>query len=507
MAIPVQLQTVENRELKEHYLAYIQIFQAVLKKRPDPAEKKQSILKTLSTYLTENVHNVDEFINHIPQFAQQLGVNPDQLGAFVGANFIKALDLAKSQVASEDAGSSGKKTARSTSQKTYNSFIEEIVEKLDLDSPGRFVYVDQGLLKLLTPGGEVKSVSTEEGGPVADPSGNETGKSDSQAASAPTISGSTGTNGKTSGGKASASSPFTRETTIIIELLEKFGSTLDIHEKLVPSPFPADMIEQAQSEAENAASPPPAKAKVARDFIKEKSIIAELLEKFGSKLDIHEKLVIRDPVFEESNMMLSSDEEGSENSDLEDEDSYDEEENEPILDPIPVFYEEYTMLVKLVQSYQQKRDMTGYRQWYMQDADPGEKVVVDLKQWEAKRKKGVSFLWEDEYYDIGIHQGFGAEQVRDLHHRMKSYDGIQKLLHSLVGKIKQEENSVYLAIHKIWGQIKMLFHEDVRHDSLMSRLKIVLLQVTDSTIRDRIIELMDPVFVMAEELFHQEIDQ
>ena len=173
----------QDEELQAHRQAYLQIFQAVLKKVPGEAAQKKERLARLRQYLLGNVNDVSAFIGHIPQFARLLGVKEAALSSFVGANFLRALTMVKERMAAQKvtagapAGGGG---AGAATLAPDTGILDEILAVLGplVQAPAHFEPHEQGFMKLVTPEGETLSMSLTTpaaGGNNGDSNGTENG--------------------------------------------------------------------------------------------------------------------------------------------------------------------------------------------------------------------------------------------------------------------------------------------------------------------------------------------
>lgn len=495
-------------ELEIHYRAYIQIFQAVLKKKLSDPARLNAALGDLRKYLEQNVKNPDAFIDHIPEFAKRMGVDAGQLGAFIGANFLKALSAAKQQLeaqasASASAPSSAPVSAAGTTSSAgatvtgaapppsakERPILKELQERFGslLQPQERFVPVDWGLVKLVSTKGEVqaRSFAFYEGGVMPEPIAAPTpvapaADSAKPAAAAPVR-------------PAAAPPVMIKESSIIKEILEKFGSHLDIPGKLVPKEY-GDMDDDEPAAVPipetpvAAAGPATAAPTVARTpapaapAVKEVSIIKEILNKFGSVLDIHGKLVPKSGL--DAGLVDDDD----------DDDAVGQAQPESARDipRLTIAFVEYLDIIKALQEFQKSGDQNAYRQWLNGLTVPG-KAVVGLRNLEGKARRGADVYWPDEYYNLSSHTGTMPESIQLLHEDTRRYEQVQRLLTRFTDSIRQMDPPTLQAARTIWPQIRLLFNEPGDESALVSRMKIVLLQVVDAGRKAKIQEVLEPL--------------
>ncbi len=496
-------------ELEIHYRAYLQIFQAVLKKKiTDPARLNAS-LADLRKFLEQNVQNPDAFIDHIPEFARRMGVDAGQLGAFVGANFLKALSAAKQQLEAQSNAAAAPSAPAAVSAPAPSAgttvtgtvppvaakerpILKEIQERFgSLVQPSeRFVSVDWGLVKLVSAKGEIpaRSFAFFETGVMPEPI----------AVAAPVVE-----EAKPAAAapvRSQAAAPvMIKETSIIKEILEKFGSHLDIPGKLVPkeydefqadvpaAPVPVAAVSPSSTAGPAAAAPAMARAPVpSAPMPKEISIIKEILNRFGSVLDVHAKLVPKSGL------------DGGFVSDDDDDDDADAGSGSAPatashdIPRLTIAFVEYLDIVKALQEFQKSGDQNGYKQWLGGLNVPG-KAIVGLRNLEGKARRGADVYWPDEYYNLSNHTGTRPESIQLLHEDTRRYEQVQRLLTRFTDSIRQMDPPTLQAARTIWPQIRLLFNEPGDEKALVSRMKIVLLQVVDQGRKAKIQEILEPL--------------
>ena len=308
--------SIQISELEIHKKAYLQLFQAVLQKVPGEPDKKRSTLASLRDYLNNNVNSTDEFIDHLAEFATTIGVPAPALGKFIGSNFMQALArVRKEGLESQEGGSSP--GASPAAKKKFSSFLEELVGTLDLDSPGRFLPHEYGLMKLETPSGlqlplsgggtpvQSSQPTVDAPGTPTEPEGGVPVTGEKPAARAP---------------KPASSSFHTDSDPLLLEeILTEFGEFFQgMPSRLVVSPFPrkgggapapvteeSDPVEDPEAPSQSpggtpAASRSPAAPGSAHSFDSDEgeSILLQIIEEFGENLETFTTPIAPDPFFE-----------------------------------------------------------------------------------------------------------------------------------------------------------------------------------------------------------------
>ena len=283
------------------------------------------------------------------------------------------------------------------------------------------------------------------------------------------------------------------DTSIIQEILEKFGGQLQVSDSLVPS---TGLEEFEQMEAATQARQEEKKAarEAAAIPVHEQSLIQEILERFGTQLKVSDKLVTSSGL----------DEEGVDFDDEEDSAPTPEAPKEEIFTPLPLDFKSYMDLTKTLQAFQKSGDQRAYRIWLINDAGPSGKAFVGLRKVGHKERQGESILWEDEYYDLSSDVGVTIRQVKDFHSRMKKYSHLQQKLSRLGQEAQKYGPELVKMVRQIWPQILILLGEEQSYNTLTSNMRTILLQVPDPSTQEQIFSMFDPIFKEIARLFDSE---
>jgi len=474
-------------ELVKHKQAYLQLFKSVLAKRPLDAAGREALLQKLSAHMNSVIKTTDDLIPRIPEFATILGVNPAQLSTFIGTNFLQALQFVSKIPASAP-------QEQKPPEKKTGNFLIDIVQSCPIQLPpdSRFILAETGFLKLITPKGEVPSQGLIASG---DGNGNVDIQYEQQAAEAPAPS----TQPTPRAGTAVAASqqpaaPRVAEKSILKEVLERFGSSLDIPGKLVPRDYISETDDVDEPETEEAEEEAPAAAAPGQSFKqeasppvkKENSILKEVLEKFGNQLDIPEKLVPRSFADE------SAGEEILDSTDEEFDESESGEETTAVQNPIAFSFSNFLDVMKKLQDFQTRQDQDGYRRWLSSEAGIEDKILVAVRNFEKKEKAGGLVNWNDEYSNLSGRLGCRADYVNRVHEHLKSLYQVHSIWSSLMQAAKSAPAAQMEDLRRLWPQIKLLFDEGGTSSTLNSRLQILLLAIPDPVRKENTKQILEP---------------
>ncbi len=514
----------KKEELLAHFHAYNQIFQAILKKVPgDPAAKKQR-LGRLQQYIKTRIKDPDDFINHIPQFSKGLGIKEAALSSFIGSNFLRSLTSVKQKLAEQKAQKQAAAPAAhvAAAAPANASILVEVEHTLGpiVQPPARFELMELGLMKLITDSGEIMPTSFGSNGSAAPaPAAAATpGAPPASGTAAPADVG-TPTTGDAPAPAAPPAPVLVAETPIIQEILDQFGSVLDVQGKLEPSNgldevmVPAAPAGESSGDGKNfeaydaGLADVGATAEAAPVMVKKKRepeppIIQEILDKFGSVFDVQGKLEPSDGL-EGGNMgqeiSTGAPEPGPADMDmLSDAAAPPPEET---FEPIPLDFQQYINTMKKLQEFQKAPDQ--YRAWLSGSAGMTGKALVGLRNYMIKEKGGAAINWDDEYYNLSVHVGAKPAALRDLHERIRGFGEIQKMIAGIKSQLASRQPAFVNAIKKIWPQIILLFNQAEDLDSYNSQFKITLLQVPDAALKEELSGFMQPIFKELERIYGQ----
>ncbi len=445
---------IDNRqaeELKRHQEAYVLLFESLLKKRIDDAETLEGKLSELKS-LIHGIADTDGFIERLPDFGRILQIREDQLGAYIGQNFLKALSVIEER----------HRQAESLTADVFaqdGPLIDTILSKIGpiVAPPDRFQPLDGGLVKLIRNGQEVlpQSVSA-------------TSESDSTPADASSEAGQGATEAEKDDLPVAG---LRREKSIIAEILERFGNILDVHEALVPKAFSADeeafVVEEVAPAAKESTEPV------------ETSILEEILQRFGDELKVSGRLVPAE---------YSGDESFFDAAEAEDQPAG------PAFEPIGVSLTSFAAIRARMAEFQKNQDRAGY-QAYLSTASNDIKAVVALLNLSARQRKQAINL-DEELFRISQTLPYSQEQLQELFRRMDRYAKATTLVNEFTARVKQASAPVQMELRKVWQQVLDLLDEDLDEVLMKQRAKIILLAVNPTvkpTIESGIMSLISRI--------------
>lgn len=524
-------------EIKAHRLTYQQIFQAIARKQiPDENKRKQTLAR-IAEKLRTDVRRADELAAHIPEYAAILGVKETALSQYIGVNFLKILDQTRHRIAE---GQEGPKMAAPVDGEEErfrdDHLLKEILERFGplIQPPDRFIPLPAGHLKLLKNGREIFSQDYAREGPAnRTQNGSRPAENQSAALGKPVPKEDTDAVPVESiPVRGKKDEPlYVENVTIITEIRENLGSVLNVSGKLIPrqtptvehrpkgeagkgitSAIPAEETGQTVTGQQTAVEKQALHRREVAAFTDSKTIISEILERFGSVLDIPEKLV---PVMGPPEP-VEGDEEELPEEDLSDaleiiEQSSREKatlrssgnkQSAPAFTPLSFEFNDYMNIARELTRFQMAGDRSGYQLWLQGQAGAPGKAMVGLRNLETRQKNGVNITWEVEYGILARHIGnVIPAQIREFHHRLKKFDRIHFCIQRLKKDLPSRSPELVTALKQIWAQVLLLFNSENSAEEYQENLKITLLQFPGEKLRGEVIAFLHPYFKEVERIY------
>lgn len=466
MAVAGQNQA-ESKELERHRQAYILLIDSLLKKRVNDASVYKQKNQTLKQ-IVEPIQNTDDFLNCISDFAELLQLSEDQIGTYIGQNFLKALSAVEEQISR----SAAKQKITSDIFSEDAPLLATLLSLFDttISSPDRFVMLDNGAVKLVRKGKDILPVSAN----TKPDEVTQTAVGNSEDLSSTAVSESSNLK-KTDSEKAAAIS-VREDQSIIAEILEKFGNVLAVYEPLVPKDF---TIEQEQFEVEEA---PVQKEPESKQY--EASIIEEIITQFGGKINIQQPLIPKDSGFDSESFFDSTEDNSNESYNEDQNENYDESYNETgnestlieaDFEPIQVTLTEFASIRNRLSEFQKTQDREGYQQFVISASDETKTVIALLNLIQKGRKQTINLEAELEHLSYSL--PFIPNQLNDLWHRLELFTKRIAIINGFSERVRQSGAEIQIEVRKIWKPFLDLLNENVEESVMRQRIKILLLAI------------------------------
>lgn len=460
----VQTQT-EAEEMRLHREAYLLLFEGILKKRFNDPAAVASALGELRTFVEQRVSTPDSIIDFIPPLARKLAMREDQLGAYIGQNFLKALAMAR-DTSRQDATAKKGKAIPTDALAQDGPILEAILTAFGafVQGPDHFEMLDNGGVKLIRKGKEILPASYSDSAEDAADFANVTA-TDSADMDEPGEVAAAPRGASPAGGKPAALAA-REEKSVLAEILERYGSILDIQAKLIPQDFTEEGEEFVVEE--NAGS------SAEEGDLQEPLLIEEILKRFGSILSVHEKLV---PVEysgddEEEALFGGGEDDGEAQSSPEDVWGG----TEPEVERIPVFLTTFAAIRSKLADFQKRQDRSGYQE-YLAGATDEVKATLALMNLSARVQKQPDLSVEDELYRLSATMPYSVDQLREFFQRMERLSRNATLVNEFLLKVRQANPAIQSEVRKVWKQILDLLDDDPGEAVARQRSRIILLAV------------------------------
>lgn len=375
-----------------------------------------------------------------------------------------------------------------------SSFLVEIIQfsPSGLPAGSRFETAESGFLKLITPQGEVMSQSFLMSGDAGAPE-----ISYDAAPSTPAASSPSPVQDQARGPAAPQAPrpPQGAEKSILKEILERFGNQIDIPEKLVPKDLgdesaEVEIFEGEPDEEEATVSSAPASAA---------SPGAPPAERPAAK---RESSILREMVEKFANDLdiheklvprdLGDDSAEEDVFATQEEEAEEEPVATPVVDaPIPFPFTSYLDVIKRLQEFQASGDQGAYRAWLANEASSEAKVLVAVRNFERKEKAGGAVNWSEEYYNLSTRLACKPAYVERVHKHIIKLSRVHALWNQLTQTARSAPPALMEDLKRLWPQIKLLFDEGGTAAALSSRLQILLLAVPDPSRKASLKQTLD----------------
>ncbi|MBW7857062.1 MAG: hypothetical protein H3C43_01880 [Leptonema sp. (in: Bacteria)] len=430
-------------ELEWHRQAYILLIDSLLKKRVGDAsvykQKSEALRK-----IVEPIQNTDDFLNCISDFAKLLQLREDQIGTYIGQNFLKALSAVESQVARAAARQKVSTDAFSEDAPLISTLVS--LFESTVSSPDRFVMLDNGGVKFIRNGKEILPASIDEKS-----EGTESATQEVET----TVATVTGRSPKTKEAEKPPAISVREDKSIIAEILEKFGNVLAVYEPLVPKDFTAEQEEFKVEEA--------APKKEEKQIEYETSIIEEIVTQFGDTIKIQLPLIPKDFESGAESLFDTADM-------LDQETGFDED-----FEPIEMTLTEFASIRNRLSQFQKSQDRDGYQQFILSAGDETKTVIALLNLINKQRKQSINL--EAELEQLSYNLPYITNQIKDLWHRIEVFAKRTTIINEFSAKVRQSGSQIQIEVRKVWKPFLDLLNDEVDESVMRQRMKILLLAV------------------------------
>ena len=143
-----------------------------------------------------------------------------------------------------------------------------------------------------------------------------------------------------------------------------------------------------------------------------------------------------------------------------------------------VSFKEYALLSNKVAQFFRNKDNQGYQLWLSQ-LEPRFNVCIYLNQLIAKEGKDQKIDWTKQISSLSDQLDLEINRIKKIKHEIGKYQNVLTSLRKLLQKLPTE-------VHQLYSQLIILLDEKDTLENKQVALKMILLQVTDSSLKESI---------------------
>ncbi|XDD49234.1 hypothetical protein AB3N59_12525 [Leptospira sp. WS92.C1] len=123
-------------EFLSYFHTHIQLFNGLIGGKKIPALEQESLKQKVRSYIVNNIQKTEQFFDHLPKFAEYLGISQNDLSSFMTKNFMSTHTGIKNKLIEQEKANAGKPKKRK-----YSRISEEITETIGVLIPAgkRFI--------------------------------------------------------------------------------------------------------------------------------------------------------------------------------------------------------------------------------------------------------------------------------------------------------------------------------------------------------------------------------
>ena len=143
-----------------------------------------------------------------------------------------------------------------------------------------------------------------------------------------------------------------------------------------------------------------------------------------------------------------------------------------------VSFKEYALLSNKVSQFLRNKDKQGYQLWLSQ-LEPRLNVCIYLNQLIAKEGKDQTIDWTKQISSLSEQLHLEINRIKKIKHEVGKYQNVLTSLRRLLQKLPTE-------VHQLYSQLIILLDEKDALENKQVALKMILLQVTDPSLKESI---------------------
>ncbi|OOV41797.1 hypothetical protein B1J93_11955 [Leptospira kirschneri serovar Pomona] len=416
-------------EFLSYFHTHIQLFNGLISGKKISPTDQETLKQKVRSYIVSNIQKTEQFFDHLPKFAEFLGMSQSDLSAFMTKNFMNTHAGIKNKLIEQEKANIGK-----PKRKRYSRISEEILETIgELVPPGKRFIGMEGYVVL----------RDDATGKDLEPSASSFGETPKQA-NEESESGQ-GVVKKVTPQTSSPAVPLKKqpEKLILTEILDRFGSE-----------FSGKVLELKREEFEEAEITAPVAVGGNEELLTE----VEDLQFEG----------FEEPTFLEDTSV------------------------EPEEPPVNIPFSKYMESVNRVRQFQKDGQPDAYKKWVMA-LPSELSALVQLHSFVLKEMKNEPLDWNSTLSSISSRTGLTEKRLWKVLDLTRIFAEFRAGLEKAFLSSKTAGPGMEELVKKAWPHILKIFEEYPNTSSLRQKLDQLFTRIPDATQRKKLSDLFLPL--------------
>ncbi|EKO51902.1 hypothetical protein LEP1GSC127_1260 [Leptospira kirschneri str. 200801925] len=416
-------------EFLSYFHTHIQLFNGLISGKKISPTDQETLKQKVRSYIVSNIQKTEQFFDHLPKFAEFLGMSQSDLSAFMTKNFMNTHAGIKNKLIEQEKANIGK-----PKRKRYSRISEEILETIgELVPPGKRFIGMEGYVVL----------RDDATGKDLEPSASSFGEAPKQA-NEESESGQ-GVVKKVTPQTSSPAVPLKKqpEKLILTEILDRFGSE-----------FSGKVLELKREEFEEAEITAPVAVGGNEELLTE----VEDLQFEG----------FEEPTFLEDTSV------------------------EPEEPPVNIPFSKYMESVNRVRQFQKDGQPDVYKKWVMA-LPSELSALIQLHSFVLKEMKNEPLDWNSTLSSISSRTGLTEKRLWKVLDLTRIFAEFRAGLEKAFVSSKTAGPGMEELVKKAWPHILKIFEEYPNTSSLRQKLDQLFTRIPDATQRKKLSDLFLPL--------------
>lgn len=416
-------------EFLSYFHTHIQLFNGLISGKKISPTDQETLKQKVRSYIVSNIQKTEQFFDHLPKFAEFLGMSQSDLSAFMTKNFMNTHAGIKNKLIEQEKANIGK-----PKRKRYSRISEEILETIgELVPPGKRFIGMEGYVVL----------RDDATGKDLEPSASSFGEAPKQT-NEESESGQ-GVVKKVTPQTSSPAVPLKKqpEKLILTEILDRFGSE-----------FSGKVLELKREEFEEAE--------------------------------------ITDPVAVGGNEELLTEVEDLQFEGFEEPTFLEDTSVEPEEPPVNIPFSKYMESVNRVRQFQKDGQPDAYKKWVMA-LPSELSALVQLHSFVLKEMKNEPLDWNSTLSSISSRTGLTEKRLWKVLDLTRIFAEFRAGLEKAFVSSKTAGPGMEELVKKAWPHILKIFEEYPNTSSLRQKLDKLFTRIPDATQRKKLSDLFLPL--------------